>query len=75
MKYGLCQFLSRHVFRMLFTFQDGVLYAANSDEDAKKVQELISGCETITIESSHDINYEHPDIFISACEKLLKRTE
>lgn len=53
--------------------KDGVLYAANSDEDAKKVQKCISNCETITIKSGHDIHYEHPDVFISAFQKLLKK--
>jgi len=51
--------------------KDGVLYAANNDEDAQKVQEHISDCETITIKSGHNIHYEHPDDFISACVKLL----
>ncbi len=55
--------------------KDGVLYAANSDADAEKVQECISGCETITIKSGHGIHCEHPDVFISACEKLLKKAE
>lgn len=53
--------------------KDGVLYAANNDEDAKKVQELISNCETITIKSGHNIHYEHPSVFVSACEKLLNK--
>jgi pimeloyl-ACP methyl ester carboxylesterase len=51
--------------------KDGVLYAANSDEDAQKVQSCIADCETITIQSGHDIHYEHPDEFIAACETLL----
>ena len=55
--------------------KDGVLYAANSDADAKKVQECILGCERITIKSGHDIHYEHPDVFISACENFLKKAE
>ena len=49
--------------------KDGVLYAANSNEDAKKVKECISDCETIAIKSGHDIHFEHPDFFVSACEK------
>lgn len=55
--------------------RDGVLYAANSDEDARKVQTSIAGCETVTVKSGHDIHYEHPDVFISACEKLLAETK
>jgi pimeloyl-ACP methyl ester carboxylesterase len=51
--------------------KDGVLYAANTDDNADKVQSLISNCERINIKSGHDIHFEHPDVFISACEKLL----
>lgn len=54
--------------------KDGVLYAANSDEDAKRVKEYVPDCETITVKSGHDIHYEHPDVFVSACEKILKKT-
>ena len=55
--------------------KDGVLYAANSDEDAQKVRQSISGCEMTTIESDHDIHYEHPYVLISACENLLKMAQ
>lgn len=44
--------------------KDGVLYAANSDEDAAKVHALIKGNEMITIKSGHDIHFEQPDKFI-----------
>ncbi|MGE4283810.1 MAG: alpha/beta fold hydrolase [Clostridia bacterium] len=44
--------------------EDGVLYAANSDEDAEKVHSLIEGNKMITIKSGHDIHFEHPDEFI-----------
>lgn len=44
--------------------KDGVLYAANSDEDAEKVHSLIEGNDMITIKSGHDIHFEHPDEFI-----------
>lgn len=44
--------------------KDGVLYAANSDEDAERVHRLIEGNEMITIKSGHDIHFEHPDEFI-----------
>lgn len=50
--------------------KDGVLYAANTDEDADKVQKLLLNCERINIKSGHDIHFEHPDVFISACQKL-----
>lgn len=52
--------------------KDGVLYAANTDEDAEMVQALISGCERIDIKSGHDIHAEHPDTFVSACEDCWK---
>lgn len=55
--------------------QDGVLYAANSDEDANKVQAYLSNCETMTIKSGHDIHYEHPDFFIAAIKKLQEKTD
>lgn len=54
--------------------KDGVLYAANSDDDANKVQGLVNSCERISIKSGHDIHYEHPDVFISACEKLSRES-
>lgn len=55
--------------------KDGVLYAANTDEDANKVQALLSDCETLTLKSGHDIHYEHPDFFISALKKLQDKTK
>ncbi len=52
--------------------KDDVLYAATTDGDAERVQALIPGCERINIESGHDIHADHPEEFVSACEKLLK---
>ncbi|HYE11094.1 MAG TPA: alpha/beta hydrolase, partial [Patescibacteria group bacterium] len=52
---------------------DGVLYAANSDEDAEKVHSLIEGNEMITIKSGHDIHFEHPDEFIQIMVDFLNR--
>jgi hypothetical protein len=37
------------------------------------VQSLIDNCERISIKSGHDIHLEHPDVFISACEKLINK--
>jgi pimeloyl-ACP methyl ester carboxylesterase len=54
--------------------KDGVLYAANSDEDAEKVHSLIKGNEMITIKSGHDIHFEHPDEFIQIMLDFLKKT-
>lgn len=53
--------------------KDGVLYAANSDEHANRVEGLIGNCERVNIKSGHNIHFEHPDVFISACEKLLEK--
>lgn len=46
--------------------KDGVLYAANTDEDAARVTELIPNCEMRTIKSGHNIHYEKPDFFTGA---------
>ena len=53
--------------------KDGVLYAANTDADADRVQSLIRNCERINIKSGHDIHFEHADIFLSACLALLEK--
>jgi pimeloyl-ACP methyl ester carboxylesterase len=50
--------------------KDGVLYAATSDEDAKRVQQTITHCKTIEIESGHDIHSEHPDAFVDAVNRV-----
>lgn len=55
--------------------EDGVLYAANSDEDAGKVHELIKENEMITIHSGHDIHFEHPDKFIQVMVDFLDRIQ
>lgn len=51
--------------------KDGVLYAANKDRDAEKVVQLIPHCETIRVKSGHNIHFERPAVFLSACRKLL----
>ena len=48
---------------------DGVLYAATSDEDAQRVQDCIPGCGFTEIDSGHDIHYEHPTDFIKAIDE------
>lgn len=53
--------------------KDGVLYAANSDEDAEKVHSHIKGNEMITIKSGHDIHFEKPDEFIKIMADFLKK--
>lgn len=50
--------------------KDGLLYAANSDEDAARVLDLVAKCELITIKSGHDIHYEHSATFSEALGQL-----
>ena len=54
--------------------EDGTLFAANSDEDAARVQQLVANCETVVVESGHDIHYEHGDAFIDALDEVIRRT-
>ena len=49
---------------------DGVLYAATTDDDAARIQATIPNCETIELKSGHDIHYEHPDVFVSAVDQV-----
>lgn len=55
--------------------KDGVLYAANSDEDAERVNRLIKGSEMITIKSGHDIHFEKPKEFVRIMVDFLKKIE
>ena len=55
--------------------EDGVLYAANTDEDAAKVHRLIQGNEMITIKSGHDIHFEHPEEFSQILVDFLDRLQ
>jgi pimeloyl-ACP methyl ester carboxylesterase len=55
--------------------KDGVLYAANTDEDAAKVQSLLQDNEIITIKSGHDIHFEHPDEFIKIMVDFLNKLQ
>ncbi len=50
--------------------KDGVLYAANSDEDAQRVMQLIADCQMVTIRSGHNIHCDHPDFFVKAFDLL-----
>lgn len=49
--------------------KDGTLLAANSDEDAARVQQLVAVCETVVVESGHDIHYERPKTFADAVDR------
>lgn len=55
--------------------KDGVLWAANSDEDAEKMTDLIKDCKRINIRCGHDIHYLKPKAFYKAVEQLKKMTE
>lgn len=50
---------------------DGVLYAANTDEDAARVVEAIADCEMVVIDSGHNIHYEKPSEFVGAIRRIL----
>ena len=52
--------------------EDGVLYAATTDEDAKRIEQTIPHCKTTEIKSGHDIHFEHPDVFVSAIDQVTK---
>ena len=52
--------------------EDGVLYAATTDEDAKRIEQTIPRCKTTEIKSGHDIHFEHPDVFIAAIDQVTK---
>jgi pimeloyl-ACP methyl ester carboxylesterase len=48
---------------------DGVLYAATTDEDAARIQKTIPNCITTELKSGHDIHAEHPDVFVKAIDQ------
>ena len=52
---------------------DGVLYAATTDEDAARIQATIPNCTTTELKSGHDIHVEHPDVFIKAVDEAASR--
>ena len=49
---------------------DGVLYAATSDEDVARVRECLGNPKYVEIDSGHDIHVEHPDVFVDAFASL-----
>ncbi len=55
--------------------KDGVLYAANSDEDAERVNRLIKSSEMITIKSGHDIHFEKPKEFVGIMVDFLNKLD
>ena len=50
--------------------EDGVLYAATTDDDAARIQKTIPNCTTTELKSGHDIHYEHPDVFVKAVDQV-----
>ena len=52
--------------------EDGTLLAANSDEDAARMQQLVAVCETVVVESGHDIHYERPKAFAAVDQMASK---
>ncbi|MCH3964885.1 MAG: alpha/beta hydrolase [Clostridium sp.] len=54
--------------------RDGVLYAANSDQDGEKVHNLIKKNKMIKIKSGHDIHFEKPDKFIEVMISLVRQS-
>ena len=50
---------------------DGVLYAATTDDDAARVRECLADCAYIEIDSGHDIHVEHPDVFFEAASRVI----
>ena len=52
---------------------DGVLYAATTDDDAARVRSSLASCEYTEIDSGHDIHVERPDDFVAACALIVAR--
>ena len=52
---------------------DGVLYAATTDDDAARIEQTIPNCQTTELKSGHDIHFEHPDVFTQAVDQTASR--
>ena len=50
---------------------DGVLYAATTDDDAARVRECLASCERIEVDSGHDIHVERPTEFVAAVGRVV----
>ena len=54
--------------------KDGVQWAANDDEDAKRVKSLLHNGEMITItDTGHDIHFDNPTEFSNICIDFLDK--
>lgn len=49
---------------------DGVLYAATSDDDAARVRECLASCDYMEVDSGHDIHVERSDVFFEAVGRV-----
>ncbi len=54
---------------------DGVLYAATTDEGASRVRECLATCEYAEFDSGHDIHVERPKDFVDAVVRLASPTD
>ena len=54
---------------------DGVLYAATTDDDAARIQQTIPRCKTNEIKSGHDIHFEHPDFFVAGIDEAMTQAD
>lgn len=53
--------------------EDGVLYAANDDDDAKRVVDLVKNCQFIVSDTSdHDIHFKYSNKFVEILVNLKK---
>lgn len=50
--------------------EDGILMAALSEEDLKRVSELIAGLQIVRFDCGHDIHIEKPKEFIECLTNL-----
>lgn len=55
---------------MLYYFKDGILMAALSEEDLKRVSELIADIQIVRFDCGHGIHIEKPKEFIKCLENL-----
>ena len=52
---------------------DGVLYAATTEDDAARVRACLGDCVYTEVDSGHDIHVERPDVFTAALTELVGR--
>lgn len=52
--------------------KDGVLYAANTEEDAQRVIDNLKNAERIDVKGGHSIHFEKPKEYVKAMKKMLE---